>query len=206
MASRNNNDLNALMCFDIYFFCLSKTERKGIKKIKPLKYQPAPLAGMDIIGMQTRRMAAPKKTNSDLLMLQKFGKKFNWKIDLQRILTHEHEALVLTDAGLTVKWVNKGFTLMTGYSRNHVTGKTPKLLQGKNTSEEVRARIRQKLSAHKPFTETITNYRKNNEEYVCRVTIFPVKDHTNAITHFLALESEAYDNRRTDKTIRNTDF
>ncbi len=79
---------------------------------------------------------------------------------------------------------------MTGYTSKFAIGKTPKILQGINTLVETRKKISKQLELNKPFTQTIINYRKNKEEYLCMVSIFPIKNINHEITHFIALEKE----------------
>lgn len=99
-------------------------------------------------------------------------------------------AIILTDANRQILWVNEDFTNITGYPLNEVIGKKPSILQGVNTESEVVARIREKLSQHplQSFKEEITNYRKNGEEYICRLVIHPIFDLNQQLSNFIAFE------------------
>jgi PAS domain S-box-containing protein len=79
---------------------------------------------------------------------------------------------------------------MTGYKMHEAVGRKPNFLQGKNTDEATRMRFRESLMMGKEFSLNITNYRKNGEEYLCKVQIFPLRNTQNQIIHFLALEQE----------------
>ncbi|NJO88454.1 MAG: PAS domain S-box protein [Chloroflexia bacterium] len=84
--------------------------------------------------------------NVDLQALLKFSAKCNLEINLKEILNnHSYMALVLTDETQKILWVNNGFSEMTGYSKSFAINRTPGFLQGKNTSEEVKSRIRKKV-------------------------------------------------------------
>lgn len=123
-------------------------------------------------------------------MLMKFQEKFGWNIQLDRILSFPYEALVLTDHSQKIKWVNEGFAVMTGYSSKFSLGKSPKFLQGQNTSALTINRIRQKLSKGEVVKEKVCNYRKNGQEYLCEVHIHPLINSISGVTHYLALERE----------------
>ncbi|PBQ32432.1 diguanylate cyclase [Sphingobacteriaceae bacterium] len=182
---KNNADLNSMMCLDIYLTSLSQVEYLGIKnRIKPSYFKPHPLTSLGVPGSIT------KNVDQDLTVLQRFSKLHTWQVNLKEILATPHQALILTDGSLKIQWINEGFTKMTGYDLKQVVGQTPKLLQGKGTSEETKARIRKKINAGMPFTEEILNYRYNKEEYTCRLSIFQIHNSKNQVTHFLALESE----------------
>lgn len=97
-------------------------------------------------------------------------------------------AVILTDPDRHILWVNDGFTNITGYTLAEVIGKKPSLLQGEESEAEVILSIRRNLERQVPFSEEITNYRKNGEKYICKLAIHPVFDHDQALINFLAFE------------------
>jgi len=98
-------------------------------------------------------------------------------------------AVILTDAEKRIIWVNDDFTAITGYTLTEALGKRPgELLQGPNTEEEIVLRIRRGLSNQTSLSEEITNYRKNGEEYVCKLAIHPIFDRSHKVTNFIAFE------------------
>ncbi|MDF2455033.1 MAG: diguanylate cyclase [Cytophagaceae bacterium] len=180
-----------MLCFDLYLSSLSEKEQAKLsRKIKPMTNKSHPLLSGDIYTSYVRELAIEEKKKSDLQVLVQFQKKYHWLNNLEEIIQKEYYTLVLTDAQQIIQWANKSFSTMTGYPIKHAVGRSPRFLQGSNTSEETKKRIRQQLAFHKPFTETVVNYRKNKEEYLCRVTIYPLTNEQQEVTHFLALESE----------------
>lgn len=98
-------------------------------------------------------------------------------------------AVILTNADRRILWVNDDFTNITGYSLAEVAGKNPGgLLQGPGTEPEAVEQIRQGLVNEVPFRGEITNYRKNGEEYLCRLVIHPVYDDHQQLTNYIAFE------------------
>lgn len=98
-------------------------------------------------------------------------------------------AVILTNAQKRILWVNDDFTHITGYSLPEVVGKSPgRILQGPKTEPEAVNQIRQGLANELPFRGEITNYRKNGEEYLCRLVIHPVYDESQNLTNFIAFE------------------
>jgi PAS domain S-box-containing protein len=134
---------------------------------------------------------AISKRSGDLDVLNRISKLNNWEVDFVKELSISYQTLVLTDLEQKIIWVNDGFELMTGYAPEFAIGKRPAFLQGPNTSETVKARIRKKLSAGERISETVTNYKKSGLEYDCQITIIPLMDSNQTITHYLALEREA---------------
>lgn len=180
-----------MLCLDLYLSSCQEGEQiKLSRKIKPTNYKLHPLLSGDIYSNYMHQLAAEEKKKSDLQALIAFQKKANWIVELEKILQNEYYTLVLTDVKQIIQWASKTFPVMTGYPLNYAIGKSPRFLQGQNTCEETKTRIRQQLKFGNPFTETVVNYRKNNEEYHCKVTIYPIANDKQEITHFLALESE----------------
>lgn len=98
-------------------------------------------------------------------------------------------AVILTDASKKILWVNDGFTKITGYAFPEVYGKNPgPILQGPDSEQEAIHQIRQRLKNEMPFRGQITNYRKNGEEYACRLVIHPVFDSEQRLTNYIAFE------------------
>ena len=105
-------------------------------------------------------------------------------------------AVILTDAEKRILWVNKDFEAITGYDLTEVMGMSPgSILQGPKTEPDAVERIRQGLASEKPFKETITNYRKNGEEYLCKLVIHPIYDVRNRLVNFLAFEVDCNSTR-----------
>ncbi len=103
-------------------------------------------------------------------------------------LTFDKIAVIITDPKKKIVWVNKTFTSMTGYEPTEVIGKSPAILQGKETLESSIHELNQKIEEHKPFLFNIKNHKKTGEEYICSLSIYPVFNRKNKISNFIAFE------------------
>lgn len=100
-------------------------------------------------------------------------------------------AVVITDPDGKVVFVNQGFEKLAGYRLDEVKGTKPAdRLQGVDTSEETRRRIRQHLDARKPFYDEILNYHRNGEPYWISLAINPIYNSAGKLTNFVALEAD----------------
>jgi PAS domain S-box-containing protein len=97
-------------------------------------------------------------------------------------------SIVLTDEKRQIQWVNHDFSLMTGYSMQEVLGKKPSILQGKNTDQKDIQLIKKYLDAKIPFKHKVVNYTKEQEEYNCCFTIFPIMNENKELTNYIAFE------------------
>jgi PAS domain S-box-containing protein len=152
------------------------------------KFLSSPLMSWDISNPNYNLI---DKRSVDLEALNGISAANNWDVDFVKELSISYQTLVLTDLKQTILWVNHGFQSMTGYAPDYAIGKKPAFLQGPETSEIVKNRIRKKLKSGGRISETITNYKKNGNPYECHITIIPLLDSNRVITHYLALERAA---------------
>lgn len=81
-------------------------------------------------------------------------------------------------------WVQ---VLLLVHMKKEALNRSPKFLDGEKTTQESRRSFRENLLRGKPFTEIITNYRKDKTVYQCEVKIIPFDENTS---HYLAFERE----------------
>jgi len=177
-----------MMCLDIYLSSVSAKNKAPFIGL-PKKGAMAPLLSWDIHIQNFHKLCTQAKQENNIRAFKKIAKKLKLKNDVISLFKdQEFEALVVTDLQKKIVWVSDGFSEMTGYSKKFAIDKTPIFLQGKNTSEEVKARINAKIKANEPFTDVIVNYRKDNSPYICEIKIIPL--YASEITHYLAIERQ----------------
>ncbi|MEM6293890.1 MAG: ATP-binding protein [Myxococcota bacterium] len=98
-----------------------------------------------------------------------------------RILDSMRESVLVTSAqlrepGPTIVYVNEAFTRATGYAREEVIGRTPRLLQGKDTDRSTLDRLRTSLETRGEFRGTAVNYRKSGEPFLNEWYIYGLGD------------------------------
>lgn len=125
--------------------------------------------------------------------LEEYARNRAWHFNLSKIksfLKHRENAIVITCPNERIEWVNKGFTRMTGYGAYEAIGKFPNFLQGIETSQVIRKEIREKLAIKTSFSGEVLNYRKDGEQYLCKVDILPIFNNDKVLCNFIALERE----------------
>ncbi|CAL2055829.1 PAS domain-containing protein [Tenacibaculum sp. 190524A05c] len=185
------NPISLMKSLDLFINSLCVEEYEEIKGyLKEEESNPLNLLSFDFHVQNLNSILKKKSIQSDIQALKHIAKGEAWIKTIEPILTkNSFEALILTDINRSILWVNEGFSKMTGYPRNYALKKSPVFLQGRETSEATRKRIREKLQKNKPFKEVIINHRKDNTTYKCELHIFPLM-HNDKTTHFLALERQ----------------
>lgn len=182
------NNFNNMMCLDLFLSHQTDEAYKTSKKLlKPSVRVKSPLKSLDFyIDHFSAEMNKLDREN-DIIAIKEFSDKYSWRNSLDSIFKNEDfEAIVLTNLKQEIIWVNDGFKKMTGYTKSYAKDKTPSFLQGTNTCEKTRKRIRKKLTIDEPFTDIVLNYRKDKTPFRCEIKIFPL--YTETTTHYIALE------------------
>ncbi|WBA19286.1 PAS domain S-box protein [Salinivibrio kushneri] len=109
---------------------------------------------------------------------------------LSMVANETDNAVVVTNPKGEVVYVNRGFEDMSGYTFNEMEGKKPgHVLQGKDTDPQTIQNIRDHLSRCEPFYDEILNYNRDGEPYWISLSINPVWDNQNQLTHFISVQA-----------------
>ncbi|HEY9835419.1 MAG TPA: PAS domain-containing protein [Vampirovibrionales bacterium] len=95
------------------------------------------------------------------------------------ILDKLKDAVMITDGDLRgggpyIVWVNNRFCEKTGYSKEEIIGKSPKILQSPTTSESVRRKIREAIHNGSAVSIEIENQTKTGELFWTELSIYPI--------------------------------
>jgi len=100
------------------------------------------------------------------------------------------EAEPIDEPGPRIVYVNDSFLECTGYCRDEVLGKTPRILQGPKTQRPALQRIRKALQEKKAIREELINYTKDGKEFWVGMEVVPVHDKAGTCTHFIAIQRD----------------
>lgn len=106
---------------------------------------------------------------------------------LSAALEQTADSVVITDRQGVIEYVNPAFEAITGYSRDEVIGKTPRVLKSGHHDEGFYRKLWTEVLAGRPFRGTVVNRKKTGELYWSQQTITPMKDDGGNITHFVSL-------------------
>ncbi len=109
------------------------------------------------------------------------------------VFTFSREAITITDTRGNIIDVNEAFTRITGYSREEVLGKNPRMLRSGRHDKAFYAAMWQQLKSQGHWAGEIWNQRKNGEMYPELLTISSVLDKEGKPMHYVGLFADISD-------------
>ncbi|HOW98586.1 MAG TPA: PAS domain S-box protein [Kiritimatiellia bacterium] len=100
------------------------------------------------------------------------------------------EAVVITDAQGNIQYVNPAFTRVSGYAREEVIGKNPRILKGGRKGEDFYRQLWDTISSGAIWTGRLVNRRKDGVLYTEDVSISPVHDAHGKIVNYVAVKRD----------------
>lgn len=106
---------------------------------------------------------------------------------LSRVVEQTADSIVITNHEGTIEYVNPAFEATTGYSREEVLGKTPRLLKSDLQDQAFYNKLWNQILLGEDFRGTLVNRKKSGELYWADQTISPIKDSSGTICHFVSV-------------------
>ena len=103
------------------------------------------------------------------------------------VFEHANEGIVITDPDANILEVNTAFSEITGYSREEVLGKNPRLLSSGDQGPEFYAAMWQALKTSGQWRGELWNRHKNGEVYAELLTISTIRDAGGKVQHYIGL-------------------
>ena len=100
-------------------------------------------------------------------------------------------SVIFMDTERRITWVNDGFTRTTGYSFDDALGKIPgDLLHSEESDPETLLKLRTSLATGAGFHGEVVHRAKDGRQFWVDFDVQPLRDATNALTGFLALQTD----------------
>ena len=106
------------------------------------------------------------------------------------VFTHAREGIMITDANANIIDVNDTFVSITGYTRDEVQGKNPRILKSQRQSAEYYSTMWTALKETSYWQGEVWNRRKSGELYAEMLTVSAVHNADRQVQHYVALFSD----------------
>lgn len=115
------------------------------------------------------------------------------------VIITESKPQDLANAGIV--YVNKAFTKATGYSYKEIVGQSRQVFHGPNTDPRQLEKIRQALLNQEAIHVEMVNYRKDGSEFWVDMTVAPIINKNNELTHFVSIERDATERKQLETAL-----
>lgn len=105
---------------------------------------------------------------------------------LSGALEQTADAVMIVNRSGLCEYVNPAFERITGYTREEVVGKSPKILRSGRHGDEFYRQMWKTILRGEAFHDTFINRRKDGSLYYEKKTITPVKDSQGNVVHFVS--------------------
>ena len=116
-------------------------------------------------------------------------KKSNLNIFIQ-IVEQSPNSVIITNLNGNIEYVNPMFTKVTGYSKEEIVNKNPRILNAGIQPKEYYAEMWKTITNGKTWYGEFLNKKKNGELFREKVKITPIKNENGKITHYLGIKED----------------
>ncbi len=109
----------------------------------------------------------------------------------------------LAAPGPRIVYANPAFERMTGWRRDEVVGRSPRLLQGPDTDRSVFEDLRASLAAGKAWVGRTANYRKDGSGFIMEWSVTPLRGTGGNVEFYVAVQRDVTAGVKADSTVAN---
>jgi PAS domain S-box-containing protein len=112
------------------------------------------------------------------------------RIRLAAAVEQAAETVVITDAQGSIVYVNPAFELTTGYAREEVLGKSPRVLKSGHHDDKFYKRFWETITDGKIWTGHFINRKKDGTVFEEDASVSPIKNVSGKITNYVAVKRD----------------
>ena len=116
------------------------------------------------------------------------------------------ESIVITNLEGNIEYVNEAFVRNTGYSREEVLGRNPRVLHSGKTPKGTYDDLWKTLGEGNIWEGEFHNKRKDGSEYTEHAVISPIRQPDGRITHYVAVKEDITEKKQAEAEINRLAF
>ncbi len=121
------------------------------------------------------------------IFMRRWLNQINEQLNIAAVAFDSQDGIVVTDAQQVILRANRAFTDITGYSREEVIGRTPKMLSSGLHDKAFYSDMWQSIRRTGSWHGEIYNRRKDGEVFPERLSISAIKGHAGEVTHYVGV-------------------
>ncbi|CAG9297136.1 nitrogen fixation negative regulator NifL [Celerinatantimonas diazotrophica] len=99
-------------------------------------------------------------------------------------------AISITDLNANICYANQRFSQLTGYSLKELKGQNQRMLSSHQTPKECYQTLWKQITSGKVWSGKLVNRTRGGTDYLAEITIAPVFDSEDAISHFIGIQRD----------------
>lgn len=115
---------------------------------------------------------------------------------LSLAVEQSQNSIVITDLDAQIEYVNRGFVVNSGYSREEAIGRNPRFLNSGRTPRQTYDDFWSALRNGEPWKGMFHNRRKDGSEYVEFAIVSPIREADGRVTHYVAVKEDITEKKR----------
>jgi two-component system cell cycle sensor histidine kinase/response regulator CckA len=152
-----------------------------------------PPRGAEFIPSESQTLSPARRKNGEQPSSEKTGDILR---KLWQALDQSVDPIAITDRSGIIEYVNPGFEILTGYSKNEALGSSLRILRPEKESPEVFDEMWRTVVSGDTFRGNVVNRKRNGEAFSVEKTITPLRDSAGLITHFISTDRDITERRK----------
>ena len=192
-------------CFLMEYECSSPGQiRYYLMRVLPLRYKDGKSGNSVVVSHIdiTERKKAEALLKQNYAHVEDLVHERTAELQLfEKIFKSALEGITVTDVNGNIVSVNEAFTKITGYSREEVIGKNPRILKSDRHDHDFYRHMWEQLMTDGCWEGEIWNRRKSGEVYPEWLTINAIKNSDNKVTNYVAVFHDITQMKEKDEKI-----
>lgn len=117
---------------------------------------------------------------------------------LSSVIEQAADHVLITDKNGIIEYVNPAFEIGTGYSKEEAIGLTPNILKSEDNAPEFSKELWKTVLSGKTYRGVTINKKKDGTLYYESMTVKPLLDSNNNITHLVSVGSDITERRQSE--------
>jgi len=118
--------------------------------------------------------------------------------DIARAVDHAPVGVSLSDPSLSdnpIVYVNEAWQEVTGYEKDEILGRNPRILQGPGTKPDTVKTLAAAIQNEKPITVEIRNYRADGTPWWNELTVAPIRNDDGEVVNYVGFQHDVTDRK-----------
>ena len=121
---------------------------------------------------------------------------------LSRAVEQSPISILITDASGKIEYMNPKCEEISGFKIEELRGKTPSIFSTHEESSEYYENLWKTILSGNDWKGEFHNKKKNGEKIWEAVSISPIKNSSNKLTHFIAIKEDITERKKTEENLR----